>query len=65
MMLIPIVSKGAGRLGEVMLKSNGDLHAIGARIQQIGTEYSALGVQKFGSAPAQLPAAGLTATREW
>lgn len=53
LMKMPIVSKGVARLSEVMLKSNAELNAIGASIQQIGAEYGALGVQKFGSAPAQ------------
>jgi len=51
-MKMPIVSKGVARLSEVMLKSNAELNAIGADIEQIGAEYRALSVQKFGSAPA-------------
>jgi len=52
LMKMPIVSKGVARLSEVMLKSNAELNAIGADIEQIGAEYRALSVQKFGSAPA-------------
>lgn len=51
LMKMPIVSRGVARLSEVMLKSNGELNAIGANIAQIGAEYSALSVQKFGSEP--------------
>lgn len=51
LMKMPIVARGVARLSEVMLKSNGELTAIGANIGQIGAEYSALSVQKFGLAP--------------
>jgi EspA-like secreted protein len=46
-MLMSIVSKGMGDLSEVVLKSNGELNAIGANIQQIGEEYAGLSNQKL------------------
>ncbi len=42
-----IVSKGLGQLSVILSKSNGELNAIGAQIQQIGTEYAGLNTQKI------------------
>ena len=46
-MAMAIVAKGMRQLTEVMVRSDGELNAVGARIQQIGAQYSALGFQKF------------------
>ncbi|MGB0970132.1 MAG: EspA/EspE family type VII secretion system effector [Mycobacterium sp.] len=47
MMLISIVSKGLGQLSAIVSRTNGELNAIGAQIQQVGEEYAALSQQKF------------------
>jgi hypothetical protein len=47
-MMLPIVQKGLKDLTDIVERSNGDLNAIGGRIQAIGLEYQALGNQKFG-----------------
>ena len=49
--LMPIVSKGMADLSDVMLKSNGELNTIGAKIQKMGLQYSALGGQTTGPPP--------------
>jgi hypothetical protein len=41
--LLPIARKGIGDVADVVKQTNGDLNAIGARIQAIGNEYEALG----------------------
>lgn len=46
-MLLSVVSKGLGQLSAILAKSNSELNAIGALIQQIGTEYGGLSKQKF------------------
>lgn len=42
-MLLPIVAKGCADIEEIITTSNGELAAIAQRIQQLGTEYAALG----------------------
>ncbi|MBX7432576.1 DUF4226 domain-containing protein [Mycobacterium sp. Y57] len=49
-MLMPIVSKGLARVSEVVGASNGQLNTIGGKISLLGTEYTALGDQKFAPA---------------
>jgi hypothetical protein len=56
-MMLPVVQKGLKDLTDILQRSNGDLNAIGGRIQALGQEYQALGVQKFGS-PNGEPTAG-------
>lgn len=46
-MKMAIAQKGLTQLQEIVQKSNGDLNSIGGRIRGIGTEYQALGDQKF------------------
>lgn len=46
--LMPIVHKGLGQLSDILTKSNGDLSAVGGKIRAIGSDYQALGNQKFG-----------------
>ena len=45
-MLMPIVSNGLGELSAILAKVNGELNAIGDQIQQLGTEYAGLALQK-------------------
>ncbi len=47
-MMLPIIQKGLKDLTDIVQRSNGDLNAIGGRIQAIGQEYQALGNQRFG-----------------
>ncbi|MDT7729818.1 MAG: hypothetical protein QOK45_71 [Mycobacterium sp.] len=47
-MMLPIVQKGLKDLTDIVQRCNGDLNAIGGRIQAIGQEYQALGNQRFG-----------------
>lgn len=46
-MLIPIVNKGIGQVTDIVQKTNGELGVIGEKIRGLGTEYTALGNQKF------------------
>jgi hypothetical protein len=50
-MLLPIVSKGMSEVSDVIVKSNGELNAVGANIQKIGAEYASLTDQKFARGP--------------
>lgn len=42
-----IVSRGLSRLGEIMENSHSELTAVGASIQQIGTEYAGISDRRF------------------
>jgi hypothetical protein len=50
-MLMSIVSKGLGRLSELMTTYNDQLNVIGATIARIGAEYASLRTQRFGPTP--------------
>lgn len=47
-MMMSIVSSGLARIGQIVERSNGELNSVGASIEKLGAEYSALGNQKFG-----------------
>jgi hypothetical protein len=55
-MMLPIVQKGLKDLTDIVQRSNGDLNAIGGRIQAIDAEYQALTNQKFGGPNGESPA---------
>jgi hypothetical protein len=46
-MMLPIVQKSLTDLTDIVQRSNGDLNAIGSRIQAIGDEYQSLSKQRF------------------
>ena len=49
-MLVPIVSRGLGRLNDIVTRRNGELSTVGGDIRTIGSEYQALGTdQKFAA----------------
>ncbi|GFM16338.1 MULTISPECIES: EspA/EspE family type VII secretion system effector [Mycobacteriaceae] len=49
-MLVPIVSRGLGRLSDIVTRRNGELSTVGGDIRTIGSEYQALGTdQKFAA----------------
>ena len=64
-MLLPIVQKGITQVAEIVRSSNGDLNAIGAKIRALGTEYQALGKQKFGEGPQFAGGEGDEKGQEW
>jgi hypothetical protein len=57
-MLVPIVHKGIGDVAGIVQRSNSQLNGVGGRIRGIGTEYQALGNQKFGGLPETGPGDG-------
>lgn len=48
--LLPIVHKGLDQLTAIVSQSTSDLNGIGAKIRGLGSEYQALGVQRFAPA---------------
>jgi hypothetical protein len=47
-LLLPIVQKGLGQVQDVITTSNGQLNAVAGAVKKLGSEYQALGNQKFG-----------------
>jgi hypothetical protein len=54
-MMLPIVQKGLKDLTDIVERSNGDLNAIGGRIQAIGGEYQMLAKQRFADQNGDTP----------
>ncbi|MGU3653941.1 EspA/EspE family type VII secretion system effector [Mycolicibacterium sp. A43C] len=46
--MMSVVSSGLAQVSQIVARANSELSGIGASIQKLGAEYSALGNQKFG-----------------